>query len=61
MTMSLDRQGAMARLRVADDGPGIPLDEQLVISAQLRQVQIAEWSDESPVKHQDHILLSIIV
>jgi hypothetical protein len=45
-------------------GPGdqnhhIPLDEFLLISAQLRQVRAAEWSVKAPVQDQQDVFLSL--
>ncbi len=38
--------------RTYDDHLGLPLDEFLVILAQLRHVPAAEWSNEAAVEHE---------
>ena len=38
----------------------ITFNELLIVSTQLRHMPAAEWSKESPVKHQKNILLVLI-
>ena len=59
-------EGQALGLPIAAKGLGIlwphnddhraPLDEPIIVLAQLRQVPPAEWSREAPVKDQNHML-----
>ena len=50
--------GVHHRIGGDHDDLGVPFLEEVVVLAQLLQMPAAEWSEKSPQKDQDHILLT---